>query len=460
MDYSEALKLKYSVIGAGRSGIAIAKFLKSKGASVFLSESGKEDGLLYFSPKEFKTLIIDFELGKHSDKVLESDIIIVSPGVPLDSEIILKAQSLGKKVYGEVEIASWFCKSPIVAITGTNGKTTTTALTGEIFKSAGFNTIVCGNIGKPFASVLDEIKQDSIIVLEISSFQLMTIESFKPKVAVILNLTKDHIDWHGSFENYINAKFIINRNQSNEDFFIYNNDDKVLTKQVSLRKLTGNICPFGSFDKIQKSKYRHICFLKGNAIRYYDSETNLEEEIIKIENIYIPGRHNVYNSMAATLVGKCFEISNKVICDTLKTFKGVEHRIEFVRELNGVRYYNDSKSTNFDSLFVALESFPQNIVLIMGGKKGDNKFKTVDELIKDRVLAIFAIGQSKEAIYEHYKDITKVTKCETLEEAVEGAYKIANAGDVVLFSPAYKSFDMFNNYEHRGNEFKKSVNLL
>ncbi len=238
MNPTEALKFKYSIIGAGRSGIAIAKFLKSKGVSVFLSDSGNPESLLYFSPEEFKKLEIEFELGSHSNKVFDSDIIIVSPGIPLNSGVILKARSLGKKIYGEIEVASWFCNSPIVAITGTNGKTTTTALIGEVFKSAGLNAIVCGNIGKPFAGILNDIKENSIIILEVSSFQLITTETFRPKVAAILNLTEDHLDWHGSFNNYIDAKFIINKNQKAEDYFIYNNDDEILSSEVISRNLT------------------------------------------------------------------------------------------------------------------------------------------------------------------------------------------------------------------------------
>ncbi len=460
MNPTEALKFKYSIIGAGRSGIAIAKFLKSKGVSVFLSDSGNPESLLYFSPEEFKKLEIEFELGSHSNKVFDSDIIIVSPGIPLNSGVILKARSLGKKIYGEIEVASWFCNSPIVAITGTNGKTTTTALIGEVFKSAGLNAIVCGNIGKPFAGILNDIKENSIIILEVSSFQLITTETFRPKVAAILNLTEDHLDWHGSFNNYIDAKFIINKNQKAEDYFIYNNDDEILSSEVISRKLNGSICAFGEFDKLKKTNCQHICFLKDRMIWYFNRNKNYEEKIIDVKDIYIPGRHNVYNSMATVLAAKSFDINEEIIANTLRNFKGVEHRIEFVRDINGVKYYNDSKSTNFDSLFVALESFPQNIVLIMGGKQGDNKFHLVDNLIKERVISIFAIGQSKEIIFEHYKNILTVKKCDTLQEAVINAFEFAKEGDVVLFSPGYKSFDMFNNYEHRGNEFKKFVNQL
>ncbi|MCX7833227.1 MAG: UDP-N-acetylmuramoyl-L-alanine--D-glutamate ligase [Ignavibacteria bacterium] len=460
MNLSEAKKLRYSIIGAGRSGIAIAKFLKSIGASVFLSESSKEKDLLYFSPEEFKKLQIDFEVGEHTKKVFESDIIIVSPGVPLNSEVVLKANSSGKRVYGEIEVASWFCKAPIIAITGTNGKTTTTALTGEIFKTYGFNAIVCGNIGNPFASVLDKIKEDSIIILEISSFQLMSTETFKPEVAAILNIAEDHLDWHGSFDNYVNAKFLINKNQVEKDYFIYNSDDTVLSYIIKSKRINGNICAFGSFDKVKNLNFKHLCYIKDEEVRYSTDISGVDEKIIDIKNINIPGRHNVYNSMAAILAAKCFGIDNSAIAHTLKTFKGVEHRIEFVKEINGVKYYNDSKSTNFDSLYVALESFPGNIILIMGGKKGDNKFQMVDNLIKERVTAIYAIGESKDAIYKHYKDILKVTMCDTLQEAVKNSSRFAKSGDVVLFSPGYKSFDMFNNYEHRGNEFKKSVNQL
>lgn len=456
---NEALNKSYAILGAARSGIGIARFLKKKGAEVFISDESSEEKLLYLDKDILDKENIGYEIGGHSDKIFDYDIIIKSPGIKPDSEIIKKAVSKNKEIYSEIEVASWFCDAPIIAITGTNGKTTTTVLTGEILSRQGLDVKVCGNVGLAFSEVLDDLKENSIVVLETSSFQLFNTKYFKPKAAAVLNVTVDHIDWHGNFENYFEAKTNININQTDEDYFIYNYDDPECKARFAGRTLNGNVCAFSYEPEIQ-TLFKAGAYVEKNKINYFDIIKYINAPVIDIRDIFIKGKHNVQNAMAAILLTKIFGVTDEVIADTLKDFKGVEHRIEFVREIDGVRYYNDSKATNYDSTYVALESFPSDIILIMGGKKGDNNFARVDEFIKSRVKKIFAIGQTRDAIYEHYNEFVKVVKCDSLEEAVNKSNKDSENGDVVLFSPAYKSFDMFLNFEHRGEEFKKFVNNL
>jgi len=458
LDRQEALTKSYTILGAGRSGTGIAVYLKRQGVKVFLSESLPKEKLLFFDENTLNREGIEYETGGHSDRVYENDIIVKSPGIPLDAEVLKKSAETGKEITGEVEIASLFCDAPIIAITGTNGKTTTTVLTGEIFKNAGIKTGVCGNVGLAFSEILEEMDEKSIVVLETSSFQLESTENFKPKVAIITNITPDHIDWHGSIENYVSSKLKINTNQDGSDTIAINYDDATLRKH--LPEYRGRVCIFSLKGSEIKTKALAGAYLEDGKIFYFDNEKGINEFIIKSEDIFIRGRHNIYNSFGAIIASKALGLGNDVIVETLKNFKGVEHRIEPVRTINEVTYYNDSKATNFDSTYVALESFPKGIVLIMGGKKGDNNFDTVKEFIDERVLKIFAIGQSKEAIEEFFSKSKEVEKCDTLQEAVEKANKFAKPGDVVLFSPAYKSFDMFDNYEQRGEEFKKFVNQL
>ncbi len=458
MDRTEALSKSYTILGAGRSGAGIAVYLKKHGAKVFLSESLPKEKLLFLDESILQKESIEYEVGGHTDRVYENEIIIKSPGIPLEAEVLKRASDSGKRIIGEIEIASLFCDAPIVAITGTNGKTTTAVLTGEIFKNAGIKTKVCGNVGLAFSEILDDIDDKSVVVLETSSFQLESTDTFKPKVAIIINITPDHIDWHGSFENYVTSKLKINKNQDSKDITAINYDDETLQKLLPDYK--GKVCTFSLKGREVMTKASAGAYLEDGKIFYFDNEKGIDELIIDSKDIFIKGRHNIYNSMGAIIASKAFGLKNEVIVETLKTFKGVEHRIEPVRTINEVTYYNDSKATNFDSTYVALESFPSGIVLIMGGKKGDNNFNKVKEYIKERVLKIYAIGQSKEAIAEFFSGSNEVEKCETLQEAVEKANKFAKPGNVVLFSPAYKSFDMFDNYEHRGEEFKKYVNLL
>lgn len=450
----DLINKKITVLGAGRSGIGIAKLLKKSNAKVFVSDSSPKEKLMYFDETVFQKYSIEYEIGRNSDKIYDSDIFVVSPGIPPNSEILKRAAKKNIKIISEVEVSSYFCEVPIIAITGTNGKTTTTELTGAILREAGYDVHVCGNVGLAFSEIIPKLSSDSIVVLEVSSFQLEYTDDFKPRVAMLLNITPDHIDWHLSFENYVNAKFKICKNQSTDDLTIINFDDSILKNRIHDLKST-----IGAFskDKIIDDKIAVKCFLEDSEIKYMHESI---DNIIRKDEIKLRGTHNVMNSMAAIIAVKKFNVNNDTIKMVLKNFKGVEHRIEFVREIDGVQYYNDSKATNFDSLYVALESFDKNIILIMGGKKGADNFETVDALIKDRVKFICGIGQSCASINNHYKDIKTVHNFDSLEEAVKFAKNNSVKGDYVLFSPGYKSFDMFNNFEHRGEVFKSIVNAL
>lgn len=434
-------------MGAGRSGIAIAKLLKRTGAKVLLSDSNPVEKLSYLDTDLLSNEGIEFEIGGHSEKVFENDVFIKSPGIPPDSEVIIEAVKQGKKVVSEIEAGYWFCEAPIVAITGTNGKTTTTVLTGEMLKNAGKDVKVCGNVGLAFSEIIPMLTKDSVVVLEVSSFQLDSIEEFKPKAAVFLNFKDDHLDWHKTRENYLAAKMKIAVNQDESDLFIYNEDDAEIVK--SIEEVKARKAGFGMI----KGDADQGCYLEGETIYYYNKEMN--EAIINTNEIFIKGLHNVYNSMASVIAAKEFGVSNDVISETLRTFKGVEHRIEFVREINGVRFYNDSKATNVESTKMALMSFDKNIILVLGGY-GTANLDELTNLVKERVKKIIAVGDSKEIIKENFGDLVEVSG--SFEEGVKAAHSEAEAGDVVLLSPSYKSFDMFNNFEERGIEFKRIVN--
>ncbi len=443
---------KFSILGAGRSGLAVARLLKKRRAKVFLSEQGKATNFAAVK-QELEEIGVEYEFGENTHRVLDADAIVISPGVPLDAPIVELARTKGIKIISEIEIAFEFCEAPIVAITGTNGKTTTTALIGEIFKHAAWSTQVAGNIGTPFAEIVDDAKgPKSVVVLEVSSFQLDTIDTFRPKVAILLNITPDHLDRYPNFEAYVQSKFRIAENQKGYDTFIYNADDEIVrnfAETVNVKTLPFSI----------KTELKQGAYLKGDMIVVRIGRER--EEIIDPKLLGIPGPHNLMNAMAAILAARVMSVELEPLREALQSFHGVEHRIEFVRERKGVKYYNDSKATNVDSLFYALASFKEPIILIAGGKDKGNDYSRIDGLVEEHVRAIVTVGKGAKKIEQHFAGKKPIFSAGfSMEEAVKLAKDAAQKGDVVLLSPACASFDMFDNYEHRGRVFKELVHKL
>lgn len=443
--------MNITVIGAGKSGIAAALLAQRKGHNVFLTESKSKE-----TYKESFDLLdesgIDYEFGGNSEKGLaDCELIIASPGVPPTVEIIKKAESLRIPIISEVEFAYRHLKNPIIAITGTNGKTTTTSLTTYILNRGGRKAVSAGNIGTPLSSLVDNIADDTIIVAELSSFQLDRCTSFKPQVAMVLNITPDHLYYHGTMENYASAKFKISLQQSPENLLILNGEDSAISDIVS--KTNAEIAYFG-----MKPLAKGI-FAENGIIKYRD-EQHKTEELMLLSELSLPGVHNAQNSMAAALAARAFEIRNENIRDSLMTFQGVEHRLEFVRSFDGVEYINDSKATNVNATWFALTSYRKPIVWIAGGRGDNNDYSQLDKVVADNVKTIICFGEEKEEIFNHFCLTKRCIKAESLEEAVELARENAEFEEIVLFTPACKSFDMFMNFEHRGEEFKRIVNAL
>jgi len=445
---------KVSILGAARSGLAAAKLLKSQGAQIFVSDRETEEKLKSQIPT-LRSAQIAYEAGGHSDRVYDCSLMVISPGVPSNAPVVVEAQKRGIDVVSELELASWFCKAPILAVTGSNGKTTTTTLLGRIFEHAKKKCVVAGNIGSAFSNFVLDLDQTSVAIVEVSSFQLDHIQSFHPETAVILNITPDHLDRYGkSFENYIASKCRVFQNQTKKDSLIYSFDDPVTSLEV--RKHASQhvrALPFSAKTKLDEGAYVE----KG---RVMISESGKVEEIIGVKDIAIKGLHNLYNSMAAALAARVMGMPAEPIHETLKTFEGVEHRLEFVRQLNGVKYVNDSKATNVDSVWYALQSFDEPLIVLMGGRDKGNDYSRLNDLVRQHVKAIIAIGESADKVFEAFRNITKVERAESMEVAVRKAAEMAVRGEVVLLSPACTSFDWFDNFEHRGRVFKEIVRKL
>ncbi len=439
------------VIGAARSGLAVSKLLALQGAVVFVSDSGDEASMKASAEYLIKNQI-DFEFGKHTEKVFNSSLMVISPGVPSNARIVLEAERKGIPVVSELEVASWFCKSPIVAVTGSNGKTTTTTLIGEIFKRAGKDTIIAGNIGIAFSETVLQLNPESVAILEVSSFQLDHIKEFRPKVSVITNITTDHMDrYDNSMEKYSASKARIFENQEADDVLIYNHDDEIV-KSLS-EKAKCKLFPFST-----KEIFPEGAFVNDGIVTV--NHNGVISEIIKTVDINIKGLHNIYNSLAAILAAKCMDISDEVIAESLKNFKGVEHRLEFVRELKGVKYINDSKATNVDSVWYAIDATDSPIILLLGGRDKGNDYSKLFKIVQRKVKTIIAIGESADKVFDEFRNYVEVKKADTMDAAVQEAFEISVSGDVVLLSPACASFDWYKNFEHRGKIFKECVNKL
>jgi UDP-N-acetylmuramoylalanine--D-glutamate ligase len=438
------------VVGLGKSGVASALFLKSRGARVTVSDSKPEAELR----NEILLLLdhgITVETGGHGDRTFRGqDLIVVSPGVPFDAPQLEQARALGEPVIGEVELAAQFLPGPIVAITGANGKTTTTTLAGEIIAAGKFHTLVGGNIGTPAISFADQANANTWTVLEVSSFQLETIVSFRPRIAVVLNITPDHLDRHKTFANYVDAKARIFKNQQPDDFAVLNADDPTTSGLANRTK--AQLFWFSRKKEVEKG-----AFVRGGQILFRDGKS--EREIMPLAEIPLKGAHNLENVLAGVSIGMLAGCQPAQIRDAVRNFKAVEHRLEFVAKVAGVDYYNDSKATNVDATIKALESFPANIHLILGGKDKGSDYSVLNDLLRERVKRVYTIGAAAPKIESQIAG-AEVIPSQTLENAIRRARESAAAGDVVLLAPACASFDQFENYEHRGRVFKELVHSL
>lgn len=439
------------VVGLGKSGVASALFMESHGARVTVSDAKPEEQLRQEIPALLDRGVI-VETGKHGERTFrDQDLIVVSPGVPVEVPQLQQARRLGIPVIGEIELAAKFLQGSIAAITGSNGKTTTTTLTGEIIASGGAKTLVGGNIGTPAISFVEQSSPDSWTVLEVSSFQLETITKFRPRIAAILNVTPDHLDRHGSMKNYTAAKARIFENQTADDKAVLNADDELA---ASLAK---NIKP-SVFWFSRKREVERGAFVREGQIIFRDGTS--ERAIMPVSEITLKGAHNIENVLASVAIGVLAGVSPEKIRRAVRDFKAVEHRLEYVATVRGVQYFNDSKATNVDATIKALESFPGRIHIILGGKDKGSDYTVLNPLLRERVKRVYTIGTAAQKIESQIAGAAEITASATLENAVRKAAQLAEEGDIVLLAPACASFDQFSSYEHRGRVFKEAVTGL
>lgn len=444
---------KVLVIGAAVTGLPVVEQLSKLGAHVTLNDKKTKEEIIEML-KGTNLKEVNIVGGEHPSELAEEcDFVVVSPGIPLDIPLIKRARDLGTEVIGEVELAYRLTNTPIAAITGTNGKTTTTALLGEIMKESARGTFITGNIGHAMISEVDNAKPEDIFVLEASSFQLESTIDFRPQISAILNITPDHLDRHKTFENYIDAKCMIFQNQKAGDFAILNKDD-VETYKIANRVLCKQL--FFSRKEILEEG---ACVENGCMVIKLDDRV---EKIIDINDIYIPGPHNIENALAAALMAYCLGVKVEVIRSVLKEFKGVEHRIEFVDEINEVTFYNDSKGTNVDASKVAVLAMTRPTVLIAGGYDKGSEYDDFVETFEGRVKELVLIGATADKIEKTAKEhgFYNIHRASTFEEAVAMCGRLADPGDCVLLSPACASWGMFKNFEERGRIYKSLVKGL
>jgi UDP-N-acetylmuramoylalanine--D-glutamate ligase len=441
---------KVLVVGLGKSGLAAALFLRHHGAVVTVSDVRSAEALR----KEIPALLeegIMVEAGGHGVLTFRrQDLIVVSPGVPLNTPELSQARKFGLPIIGEIELAARFLKGRIVAITGSNGKTTTTTLEGDILKEAGFATQVGGNIGVPVIDLVEGSTDAGWSVLEVSSFQLESTDEFHPAVSVILNITPDHLDRYGSFENYAEAKERIFAAQTEADSLVLNADNARAAEAAARTKAT--VYWFSA-----KSAVAQGAWVDNGSIVYRDAKNAAVETIMPLNAIALKGAHNVENVLAAVVAARRAGAPAEAIRSAVEKFHAVEHRLEFVAKVNGVDYYNDSKATNVDATEKAIEAFKGGIHLILGGKDKGSDYTTLSPLLRARVKAVYTIGSAAAKIESHLRGVIALHSCETLEKAVNAAAGAARPGEIVLLAPACSSFDQFDSYEHRGRVFKELV---
>jgi UDP-N-acetylmuramoylalanine--D-glutamate ligase len=444
---------KVLVVGLGKSGLAAALFLRRRGALVTVSDVRSAEALA----KEIPALIeagIMVESGGHGLLTFRrQDLIVVSPGVPLDTPELAQVKHFGLPVIGELELAARFLKGHTLAVTGSNGKTTTTTLLGEILKAGGLPTLVGGNIGLPVVALIDDSTDDTWSVLEVSSFQLETTVQFHPEIAVILNITPDHLDRHGSFENYCAAKERIFAAQTAEDCLVLNADNTPCAHAAA--RSAAKVYWFSIEHPVDQGAW-----LEQGSVVYRAAEDAATEHVMPLRGIPLKGAHNIENVLAAVVSARLAGVPAEVIRGAVESFQAVEHRLEYVITHNGVAYYNDSKATNVDATAKAIAAFSGGIHLILGGKDKNSDYTLLSDLLRERVSAVYTIGSAAAKIESHLRGVVSIYSCVTLDKAVASAAAAARPGEVVLLAPACSSFDQFENYEHRGKVFKQLVKEL
>jgi len=440
------------VVGLGKSGLAAARFLKTLGARVTVSDARPATLIAELSELLDQGFMV--EAGSHGLLTFRrQDLIVVSPGVPMSTPELKQVRAMGAHIIGELELGFEYLKGEVVAVTGSNGKTTTTSLIGEILKAAGRATLVGGNIGRPVTAMVEESTAESWSVLEVSSFQLETVEMFRPRIALVLNITPDHLDRHGTFEVYAGLKARITEFQTAEDFLVLNGEDK--ETQMIAAKTKAQVYWFSGRRPMKQGAFVH-----GESILFVPREGAKAEPVMPVAEISLAGAHNVENVLAAVCAAKLAGVESETIRAAVRDFKAVEHRLEFVREVGGVRYYNDSKATNVDATMKAVEAFAGGIHLILGGKDKGSDYRVLEPLLRERVKTVITIGSAAEKIEHQLDGVVKIERAETLQRAVAYAHEVAAAGDTVLLAPACASFDQFENYEQRGRVFKELVQAL
>lgn len=438
------------VVGLARTGVATALFCAERGARVAATDTRSADELGDCVSK-LRDAGVQLQLGGYSDAILHGqELVVPSPGVPADAPLLIHARDLKITVWSEIELASWFLHGRLIGITGSNGKTTTTTLVDHILRHAGFATVLAGNIGTPLIAQANKTAEGTVTVAELSSFQLELIETFRPSIAVLLNLTPDHLDRHKTFSAYAAAKARIFENQIEEDAAILNLDDAASREIVPSRPQV--------FWFSRKTNVEQGAFVSNGKLIF--RRNNKEEEILNCNEISLPGAHNLENVLAATIAARLAGVQSPQIAEAVHSFAGVEHRIEFVAEIHGARYYNDSKATNVDATLKALEAFPGRIIVILGGKDKASDYSPLRELLRERTILALLIGSVAEKIERQIAGSVAIERAGTLERAVQIATCTAQPGDVVLLAPACASFDQFQNYEHRGRVFKELVRQL
>jgi len=438
------------ILGAGESGVGAALLAKKQEWNVFVSDAGKIKA-------DYKTELdnnqIEWEENTHStDRIFQAELIVKSPGIPETTDLMRALRNKQVKIISEIEFAGYYTRGKSICVTGSNGKTTTTMLTHHILKKAGWDVGLAGNVGKSFAKQVAEGDHDWY-VLELSSFQLDDMFDFKADIGILTNITPDHLDrYENQMQKYVDSKFRILNNQNHEDWFIYNYDDPIIREELSKRKLSMNLAPFSLKEEIKVGAYA----VNNQLI------INIKDQLtMSIHELALKGKHNTQNSLAAGIAGRLVEIRKSVVRESLEDFENVEHRLEFVAKVNGIEFINDSKATNINSTWYALETMENPVVWVMGGVDKGNDYSELSNLVKDKVKAIICLGIDNQKIIKAFGHLVEtIVEAGSATEAVAYAYRLAKKNETVLLSPACASFDLFENYEDRGNQFKQAVRKL